>query len=90
MLRQPFIFDWLPEHPVFDSPLLPTQLVRPPLASYSFLTVQHLCDLREAMPHQWSPGASHPTPYLGKQRISLGVPRGGNHSKHVPQPTCLA
>ena len=81
MLRQPFIFDWLPEHPVFDSPLLPTQLVRPPLASYSFLTVQHLCDLRGAMPH---------LPYLGKQRISLGVPRGGNHSKHVPQPTCLA
>ena len=32
-----------------------------------------LCDLRDAMPHHWSPSASHPTPYLGKQGISLGL-----------------
>ena len=38
MLRQPILFDWLPEHPVFfiHPPFL-TQLVRPHLATYSSL-----------------------------------------------------
>ena len=40
---------------------------------YLLLTMQHLCDLLDAMPCHCSPSASHPTPYLGKQRISLGV-----------------
>ena len=76
---------------------------------YLLLTVQHLCDLRDAMLCHWSPGASHPVfniiphlsvsycrvftpisyfqpsssqsdlrlcppnPYIGKQRISLGL-----------------
>ena len=53
-------------------------LIRPNTVSqatygYLPLTVQHLCDLRDTMPRHWSPGASHPNPYLGKQRISLGV-----------------
>ena len=28
---------------------------------YLLLTVQHLCDLQDAMPRHWSPSASHPT-----------------------------
>ena len=69
MLRQPLLFDWLPEHPVFDSPPF-SQTVSQATFGYLLLTVQHLCDLRDAMPHHRSPSASHPTPYLGKQKIS--------------------
>ena len=45
------------------------------LATYGYLplTVQHLCELQDIMPCHCSPGAPHPSPYLGKQRISLGV-----------------
>ena len=56
----------------FDSlPFPPT--VSQTTFGYLLLTVQYLCNLRDAMPRHWSPDASHPTPYLGKQRISLGV-----------------
>ena len=53
-------------------------LIRPNTVSqatygYLPLTVQHLCDLQDIMPRHWSPGASHPYPYLGEWRISLGV-----------------
>ena len=37
------------------------------------LTVQHLCDLQDAISLQWLPSASHPNPCLGKQRTALGV-----------------
>ena len=71
MFRQPLRFThWLPKHPVFwFTPNAVSQ------ATYGYLplTVQQLCDLRDVMPRHWSLRASHPTPYLGKQRISLGV-----------------
>ena len=56
----------------FDSPPFPNTVSQAAFG-YLPLTVQHLCDLRDAIPHHWSTNASHPTPYLGKQRISLGV-----------------
>ena len=41
----------------------------PPFSQHSQLgcvwlpmTAQHMCDLRDAMPHHCSPSASHPTP----------------------------
>ena len=72
MLRQPLLFDWLPEHSVFwFTPY--SHKVSQATFGYLLLTMQHLCDLRDAMPRHWSLSASHPTPYLGKQRISLGV-----------------
>ena len=45
------------------------------------LTVQLLYDLRDAIPLYWSPSASSPNHFLGKQRISLGV---GKYFNNVP------
>ena len=49
------------------------------------LTVQYLCDLRDAMPHHWSPNTSHST----LLREAKDFPRGGKYSKNVPLPTLL-
>ena len=35
------------------------------------LTVQHLCNLWDTMPHYWSSSTSHPSPGVEKQMISL-------------------
>ena len=53
--------------------LIHPKTVSQAIYGYLSLTVQYLCDLRDTMPRHWSPGASQPNPYLGKQRISLGV-----------------
>lgn len=50
---------------------------QPAFSFFSFssldrFTVQHLCGLQDAMPHQWSTGTSHPLSYW-KHRIFLGV-----------------
>ena len=60
---------------LYFTSLFLTQPVRIPLAIlvYLPLTAQHLCDLQDTMPCHWSPGTSHPTSYLGRQRISLRV-----------------
>ena len=74
MLRQPFLVYWFPENPVFYSPPCPhptppfLYTVSQTTFGYLLLTVQHLCDLQDAIPHHWPPN-----PYLGKQTISLGV-----------------
>ena len=41
----------------FDSPPF-SHTVSQATFGYLLLTVQHLCDLRDAMPHHWSPTAS--------------------------------
>ena len=44
------------------------------------LTVQYLCELRNAMPRHWSPGTSHPT----FPREAEYFPRGGKYpSAHI-------
>ena len=44
------------------------------------LTVQYLCELRNAMPRHWSPGTSHPT----FPREAEDFPRGGKYpSAHI-------
>ena len=45
--------------------------VRLPLVTYPYLC--STCVTYGSMPHHWSPSAHHPTLYLGKQRIFLGV-----------------
>ena len=58
MLRQPLLFVyWLPKHPVFSPPFFNT--VSQATTGYLLLTVQHLCDLGDAMPCHWSPDAPH-------------------------------
>ena len=52
----------------FDSPFPNT--VSYATFGYLPLTVQHLCDLWDAMPLQWSPGASHPTLTLGSRGVA--------------------
>ena len=42
----------------FNSTLALAQSVRPPMATYPSLCSP--CDLQDAMPRHWSPGASHP------------------------------
>ena len=49
---------------------------------YLPLTVQHLCDLQDAMPSPLVTKCLSPNPYLGKWRISLGVTRCA--STHIP------
>ena len=50
------------------------------------LTVQYLCDLLDAMPHQWSPSTSHPI----LPREAEDFYSGGKYPKYVPLPTFLA
>ena len=45
---------------------------------------QHLCYLWDAMPRQWSPGASHPLP-----KEVEDFPRGEKYFRHMPPPTYL-
>ena len=47
------------------------------------LTVQYLCDLRDAMSRQWSPSTSQPT--LPKEAEDF--PRGVKYPKDMPLPT---
>ena len=49
------------------------------------LTVQYLCDLRDAMPGHWSPITSHPT----LPREAKDFPRGSKYPNYVPLPTFL-
>ena len=69
--------------------LIHPKTVSQAMQGYLPLTVQYLCDLWDTMPCHWSPGASQPKPYLGKQRISLGVAiiLGINLCSHT-QPDC--
>ena len=50
------------------------------------LTVQYLCDLRDAMPRHCSPNTSHPT----LPREAKDFPMGGKYPKDVPLATFLA
>ena len=77
-LGNPYFICWLPKHPVFLFAL--TQSVRLLMVTYPSLC--STCDLRDTMLCHWSPDASHPNPYLGKRRISLGAYFG--HMPHIP------
>ena len=72
MLKQPLDFTDCSRTQFFNffpspSTVSEAAQVNPPV------NVQHLCDVRNAIPFHWSPSASHSNPYLGKQRISLEV-----------------
>ena len=49
------------------------------------LTVQYLCDLRDAMSRHWSPSTFHPTLPIEAEDF----PRGAKYPKDVPLPTFL-
>ena len=68
MVRQPlpFIIGRLSIQ-CFDSPPF-FNTVSQTTSSYLLLTVQHLRDLRDVMPHHWSPDVSHP-PFTTSARI---------------------
>ena len=68
--KTPLRRNWMPKQPLlfaywclgiqfFD---LPPYFDTVSYATYGYLplTVQHLCDLQDAMPCHWLPGASHP------------------------------
>ena len=72
MLEQPLAFSGCSTIQFFNSlPSLNT--VSEAARGNLLLTVQHLCDIWDAMPLHWSPSACHLNPCLGKQTISLGV-----------------
>ena len=56
---------WLFRHSLF----LFTSLFPKQLLSYLPITVQHLCDLQDTMPCQWSPSTFHPTLFYGSREI---------------------
>ena len=73
MLEEPLDFTGCSSIQFFHSPPFPNSPPPPPpppplktvieaARGYLPLTVQSLCDLRDAMPRHWSPSASHPTP----------------------------
>ena len=69
----------------FDLPPFPNTASQTTFG-YLLLTVQHLCDLQDAMPrHDHQVLLTQPLP-----RKAEDFPRGGNHSKHVLLPTYLA
>ena len=60
MLQQPLDFTGCSSIQFLNSPPSP-DTVSEAARDYLPLTVQRLCDLRDAMPRHWSPSASHPT-----------------------------
>ena len=72
MLEQPLVFTGCSSIQFFNLPSSPTAVSQGAWCNLP-LTVQHLCDLWDAMPLHWSPSAFHPNSCLGQQRISLGV-----------------
>ena len=90
MLEQPLDFTGCSSIQFFGS--LPSLICHPfpktvshAAQGYLPLTVQHLCDLQDAMQCYWSPSPSHPI----LSREAEDFLSGGKYPKDVPLPTFL-
>ena len=73
MFVQPLVFTGCSTIQFFNSPPTSPNTVCEAAGRSLPLTVQLLCDLRDAMSFHWSLSASHPNHCPGKQRVFLGM-----------------